>query len=155
VQHEYKHGLVVKRDAVNLHNMEGWPLAKHVGSKVLWNDGKATTIWMPDGPVDPEHRQPQSCESCAPGDNGGTPGPNVTVTTSPGAPGHTWVSWNSWEEGGSIAFCRSYINGNYYVDTAPAGGPQYWDTTPGGTVTFTCWDSHDPQNSASDTAPTY
>jgi hypothetical protein len=157
VQHDYGHGLVVKRDAVDLHNKEGWPTAQPVGSHVLWNDGRATTIWMPDGPVDTEHRSFQSCESCGPGDGGGGSGsPDVTVTTTPGdIPGRTWVSWNSSESGGSIAFCRAYIDGVYYVDTAPAGGPQYWNTTPGGEVSFTCWDTQSPQNSSSASAPTY
>ena len=156
-------GWKVKEDVVNLHNKEGWPNTYSVGSHPLHNDGLASLIWLPGGPVD-ENGNPPVCTTCNPPPDTGGGGPVVEVQTRRAdTPNDTWVSWNSFENGsGSIAFCRAHFvpagsggpTGEFTIDTGPAGGPQLWHTGPG-TLTFTCWDTHDPQRASSAAAETY
>ncbi len=152
-------GLVVKRDAVNLHNREGWPDPVTHGSHKLHNDGAATLIWYPGGPVD-SNGNPPPCNPCDPPPDNNGPGPVVEVSTESGGTNQRWVNWNSFEDGGSIAFCRAHFvpsgpgpTGEFTIDTGPAGGPQLWTVGPG-TLTFTCWDNHSPQRAASASAAT-
>ena len=152
-------GIAVKRDAVALHNREGWPTPVTHGSSKLHNDGAATLIWYAGGPVD-ANGNPPPCTSCNPPPDNGGPGPVVEVSTESAGTNLRWVNWNSFENGGSIAFCRAHFEpsgpgptGEFTIDTGPAGGPQLWTLGPG-TLTFTCWDTHSPQRSASASAPT-
>jgi hypothetical protein len=101
----YKHGLVVKSDAVNLYNREGFPLARHVGSHVLWNDGKATTVWMPDGPVFSDGSHLRLLNSVKPAITG-APKKNTVLTADPG----------TWDATGTPTFSYSWLRCD------PAGG---------------------------------
>jgi hypothetical protein len=157
LNHYRNAGAVVKVDELALHNREGWPATRMDGHHKLHNDGAATLIFTAGGPVGPNGEQ-LACATCSgPPDTGGGTGPIVELTTSDAGHGSSWVSWNSYEPGGGIAFCRAqfvpsgpHSVAEFTIDTAPGGGPQNWTTGPG-TLTFTCFDTRNPQlrNSAS------